>query len=847
MDDDDTCWSLDDLVVGGYELNITPNSNTTQRLVVQYHKKWIGPNVVSSTNLIKWMEDNFGLRVGDYTWQDFELGMDKEHFRASELARFIRHNASSLDVNHMRQLMGDCTRVIYSASNLYTQIACVLTASKSKSVESHYALPLVLQDEDAFLHETENVFTYVDDKLNEFQQLFIHFQTVLRGLGFKRAEGKFFQKIITKSGMETQAFKEVVTVEDFVGRQTTMHANWRAFFLITKPDENYRRLVSYLKERPLFDAPDLKENCHLRSFEGDEYGRGSGIYNCKYDVFFPYIMAGAWDTIAETATRVRRVYAGNTDIYICPPPDPADVCVLHMQNVYPFDSMWELRRLDGMQIGTSWRCAHAFECTSTQHKLECPNLFSALANKLPHISRDIILKPTIGRMWQVVPATVAPFPPPRWVRISNDSVCSMLKADMFSPVICLPETVGDDWLHSNITMESFVKLKCSSGEEGGGEEEGAEYIFFIPCKSPGMRARATVANDMLPSVPISHTSYLSGVHNGETLYFKVDCGMTWLDIETPEIEHIYTCQQFVTSDRFMLFALKGRLFFEVHELDTYEITAMWEGVGGCGKSTIVKAQQHFWPPHLRGILSSNMQAKFGMSAVCKKKVIFCNEVSEELQIVQEEWQSACSGEVQSLSVKFKDAITIRMVAHHMWAGNSFPKKFKNDNMQVSRRLAGVLMANPVQPRDGSIITKIFANAAHLMRKEVLAYFQFVDIHGTTDPMSMPEKLPPAFAAYYINGRRYDPIEDFIRSEKYVVVEEGKTMLMSTFRDLYNRYRIENDLGRAVRWESSCYRTSFNERGVVTRRMSSCMIGGLNHTDVDVIINLTSVEEMDSVE
>jgi len=49
-----------------------------------------------------------------------------------------------------------------------------------------------------------------------------------------------------------------------------------------------------------------------------------------------------------------------------------------------------------------------------------------------------------------------------------------------------------------------------------------------------------------------------------------------------------------------------------------------------------------------------MQPQFGMSAVCKARAVFCNEVSAELNIVQEEWQTSVSGEWGSYAVKFKE-------------------------------------------------------------------------------------------------------------------------------------------------------------------------------------------------
>ena len=122
------------------------------------------------------------------------------------------------------------------------------------------------------------------------------------------------------------------------------------------------------------------------------------------------------------------------------------------------------------------------------------------------------------------------------------------------------------------------------------------------------------------------------------------------------MDHIYNCQKFVEFDRLMLYGLKGRTLFEVGEEDDAEMTLMIEGIGGCGKSTIMKVQQSFGSPHQRGILSPNVEPLFGMSRVVNAKAIFCNEVSGDLSIVQEEWQTAVSGEFGSYAVKNKDPI-----------------------------------------------------------------------------------------------------------------------------------------------------------------------------------------------
>ena len=129
---------------------------------------------------------------------------------------------------------------------------------------------------------------------------------------------------------------------------------------------------------------------------------------------------------------------------------------------------------------------------------------------------------------------------------------------------------------------------------------------------------------------------------------------------------------------------------------------------------------------------------------------------------------------------------------------------------------------------------------NIQRKTVLAYHEFIRQTGSIDPMSQPEKLPPAFASYYHMGRRHtDPVEDFLACEEFVEVKQGEIMLMSRFRDLYKEYRIRYELGREVKWGEDQYRTPFSERGIVVRR-GTFDIDGVTHTNVEIVIGLNDI-------
>jgi hypothetical protein len=336
--------------------------------------------------------------------------------------------------------------------------------------------------------------------------------------------------------------------------------------------------------------------------------------------------------------------------------------------------------------------------------------------------------------------------------------------------------------------------------------------------------------------------------DGVVRTFVRDTGRTWRDVETPEIDQIYKCQQFTDHDRFMLYSLKGRLFFEVGERDQHQMTVALLGIGGSGKSTVLNALMKFWPMHQRGILSSNMQANFGMASVLVDEhddhqyaVAFCTEVSSELNLPQEEWQDSTAKDYLSLNRKFKGPKRILSKAQMAWAGNSFPTSYKNKQGQVSRRLAGVYLNHPVKPRNGNIGAEIVRGCGALQRRLILAYDEFVRATGHVDPMSEPQNLPPAFAYFYHKGKRdSDPIEAFVSDGSYVAKQEGGQMLLKTFRELYNQFRLEHNMGKDFKWSDDTYKTPFAERGVMVVRKAAITLDGEDYTNVDVIINLVAL-------
>lgn len=883
-EEDDGQWTIDNLVTS--DAQAIPGPAATVRLIREFRDRWTVDGL-QMTTLMPWLCERFDLDPADFHFDTLHLAVMKEMIKLQKLkAGFQQHNLD--DDPEMEKMLATASSAVAGILGTVGNVNLLIhNLSSSSNLTS---LPVELRDSNARDKANETILNYDPSKNTAFQNLILYLRSTLLGYNLRRASGKFFKRIKCK-GVEMLAFEEECTVQHFVTEHVSEDTYFQPFKWATSPANNFENAVKYLTERRLAVAPDLHENLHLRSYAGDEFGRGMGTYNSRTDMFFPALDRDLWPQMAEAVQRVRRSRPGGSKDYVCTAPDPSeDVCVVHLEAAFPYDIYWEVvQDLGPVAPHLRWREVDVRELPRRSTRLDHPELGALLADRLPVDAPDRVFR--VGRVWHATPLPG---------RVRYERLLDKLRAGQYyfadeeleddvppdayvdssvaHPLTWVQEerVGGEPWLHpaaERLAARLAGALVTLTDDEwrrlvdGDVDLRGSHYVdafngkryyprtspeWRMPFLVPPMRPRAVLTEEEWHAVACRVPYTEDGCHvlSPDGLRaFAPDAGRDWTDCETPEIDHIYECQKFTRYDCFFLYGLKGRLFYEVGELDTHQLTVMWLGIAGSGKSTVLKALMVFWPLHLRGVLSSNMQPTFGMASVLVDEydnrqyaVAFCTEVSSEINLPQEEWQDATERTELSLNRKFKSTIKIVSKAQFAWAGNSRPRNWKNGQGQVSRRLAGVSMNYPVKPRDGSIQRKIQAGSGALQRRVNLAYLAFVRATGDVDPMSQVDKLPPAFAEFYRKGRREtDPIEDFLSEGTFVKVERDAEMPMSRFKELYNEYRLKYEMGKAIGMKEDVYRTPFAERGIlVERRPTYVDDDGETLTNVDVIVHLAAI-------
>ena len=860
-EEDEQMWTLASLDEGVPDDGTKPSREDVLRLIVDMRNVWIAPDSQDQEHTVEDIVQHVmnTLNIHVFTWSEFQEKYDAAKFRFTTLHKFV--SMHGIDGDPLRD-MHEIANSIFTVRELMKLSARMVANTHPTSTFTRRALPPDFSLED----ENENVFEHREKDNTAFQNLFFHLRLQLEGYNYKKAGDHFFSRLVLGNGTETMAFEEAIKIKDFIMKHSDYYTDYKAYKWSTAVPSNVDLMTKHLKERPLLEAPLLEENNHLRSYGSVEDGKGlCGVYDNNLDMFWPYNMRSEWHSMACDVQMARRKM-GMTK-YRCYPPDPTHTCVIHLDASFCHDIYEEVMQVTRPR-GEHWVRTAVFSPPEqanmlVQHLLG-QGVFDAggmhvmdrksMLKYAPSIDADDFKGKLVGSEetgFFVEQSTlpnryewhrfhfVEDVPADLRTECEKNLPCVNVlpDGDMHNCIVRVLTNAGEllyyreqlqvdlrkRWVeveeyecrHREFFPESEVTVpglgeKVKELADGAYATHGKQDVF------PKPRAVFTEEEWTFGEVDLTFRSF---VKVGER-YFRVHVGARWDDCPTVHIDHIYKCQKCVKHDLYMLHAIMGRLFYEVKEKDGFEGTVMLEGIGGCGKSTIVTVYQMFWPAHLIATLSSNIEPRFGMSQLAHGRVAWCTEMNDTPGFKQEEWQDGCSGAALSLAVKGEPTMKIpKWKIPFFWCGNSFPTSYKNFNCQVSRRIYGILMAYPVTPRQDNIVERIRPDLAFVQRRANLAYFDWLEQQGRYDPMSRVHLLPPAFRSYYERTRRdTDPIMQLLSDPEFVEVtcHPDDVMPAKKFKEIYVNFRQYHDMGRLTKWNESVYRSSCLEKGIVVR-------------------------------
>jgi hypothetical protein len=242
----------------------------------------------------------------------------------------------------------------------------------------------------------------------------------------------------------------------------------------------------------------------------------------------------------------------------------------------------------------------------------------------------------------------------------------------------------------------------------------------------------------------------------------------WYDIPTPHFQSILEYQDFEELVCRWVYVFIGRLFFDLGELDNWQVAMFLEGVAGSGKSTITKIVKKFYETCDVGVLSNNIEKTFGLSSLKDKLLFLAPEIKGDLRLEQSEFQLLIEGGDMQLPVKHRESHYVEWKIPGLFAGNE-PPNYTDNSGSISRRLVVAKFHKKVYNKDPDLDYKLNKELPAIIKKAACAYLAAVNkYHGQDFWSSLPEYFRQTQRDMAQNTHA---LEHFLSSGKVIIGED----------------------------------------------------------------------------
>ena len=252
-------------------------------------------------------------------------------------------------------------------------------------------------------------------------------------------------------------------------------------------------------------------------------------------------------------------------------------------------------------------------------------------------------------------------------------------------------------------------------------------------------------------------------------------------ISTPPVQAILDHQRLPDEVCFFIYALFGRLWYKLKDLDSWDIWPYLQGKAGTGKSSLLNIICNTYPPDKIAVISNVVQEQFQTEALEGKLAYVAPDCSRKFNFDKGTWCSMVCGEEGSMAGKRKKAKNVTYEAPGAGAGNEWPP-YLDQGGNITRRIAAIIFYWEVVSVNTMLNEELIRHHAAILKKTNVCYLQLVRDHKNQDIWSF---LPAEFIKNMrIMERSTNSLADYLQSSR-VVLKKG--VCVST-RDLQADYQ-----------------------------------------------------------
>ena len=281
------------------------------------------------------------------------------------------------------------------------------------------------------------------------------------------------------------------------------------------------------------------------------------------------------------------------------------------------------------------------------------------------------------------------------------------------------------------------------------------------------------------------------------------------------LRSIMTYQEWPEEVQRWLCILMGRQLYPLNKKDGWQIAPYLLGQAGTGKSTLlINVIKKFYEDVDIGIVSNNIEKKFGLSAFHDKFLFIAPEIKSNFSLEQAEFQSLISGEDMSVATKNEIAKTVKWEVPGSFAGNEVPG-FSDNAGSVSRRLFVFLFNKKVKRGDTHLGRKLEKEIGHIIHACNRLYLEAVEKYGQEDVWTICPQ-------YFKDSRdemaeSTNALTSFLKSDK-VRIDPDLYVPESIFIESFNEHCKDLNITKP-RWTTQYCLGPFSNFDIVRKRFN----------------------------
>ena len=342
--------------------------------------------------------------------------------------------------------------------------------------------------------------------------------------------------------------------------------------------------------------------------------------------------------------------------------------------------------------------------------------------------------------------------------------------------------------------------------------KNGNYITKYNISAPG---DIPVYKDVFVPYGVAHpyiSSYVVACKYHDSIFNNFDdCEDDWFKIieYCPTFKEVLNYQEFPEEIQKWLCIFMGRMCFDIGELDNWQVLLYLLGQAGAGKSTILmKILQKFYEEEDVGIISNNIDAKYGIKPHVNKFMVIAPEIAENFKMEQTDWQLLVEGGRNTYSEKYKNDETIDWKVPMTMGGNKI-MRYKNNSESVSRRTAVISFWKKVKNTDTEIEKKLTREIPFILKLCVRGYYSALATYGKKGIWNI---LPQYFHENKEDMEQTtNSLQHFLKSGK-VEFDKNFYIPMKVFSQAFNEHCRENNLPRE-QFTKDYYMSTFTNNDV----------------------------------